>query len=187
MGCSWAVPGMKAGACMARAGCDRLRRFLWTLHPSCCGGLDFGGEDVSRWSCLLMFPGDLQCRRMLRSCVEAAGVYGLWEGSLSHPSFTVLHGPVGCMGQKLRLPAWLPRKTDCSSLLGRLGGWPRAGPSPWGHLRWTQQLGVHETCHRDGHGVNPPLGPQLKPVLKTCGGRRWHEVVAVLRGGMKME
>lgn len=121
MGCTWAVPGMKAGACTAGAGCDRLHRFLWMLHPSCRGGLDFGGEYVSRWSCLLMFPSDLQCRRVLRSCVEAAGVYGLWEGSLSHPSFTVPHGPVVCMGQKLRLPARLPRKTDCSPLLGRLG------------------------------------------------------------------
>lgn len=64
-----------------------------------------------------------------------------------------------------------------------------------------QQLGVPEICHRDGHGINPPPGPQLKqnssvryPVLHPAEhrrsqrwGRRWQEVVAVQCGGMKME
>ena len=66
-----------------------------------------------------MFPSDLQCRRMLRCCMEAAGVYGLWEGSPSRPCFIMPHGAVGSTGQRLRLPVRLPRKADYSPLLDR--------------------------------------------------------------------
>lgn len=52
-----------------------------------------------------MFPNDLQRRRMLRCCVEAAGIYGLWEGCLSRPCFTMLRGVIGSMGKRPCLPA----------------------------------------------------------------------------------
>lgn len=59
-----------------------------------------------------MFPSDLQCRRMLCCCVEAAGISGLWEGSLSCVCFTMLHRALRSMGWRLNLPAQLSRKAD---------------------------------------------------------------------------
>lgn len=45
--------------------------------------LDFGGEVVSRWSCLLMFPGNLWSRRRPWCCTEPAVFLAFWEGSQS--------------------------------------------------------------------------------------------------------
>lgn len=154
MGCTWAVPGMKASACLARAGCSRLHRCLWIMHLGCHGALDFGGENVSRWSCLLMFPSDLQCRRMLRCCVNAAGIYGLWEGSPSHPCFTVLHGGRREHGAKAVPPCPTSQESRLFASAVKAGRVAKSRTFPVG----TPEMDAAAGCPRDA--------PQ---------GRLWHQ------------